>query len=351
MAEKTSIEWTDASWNPVRARNKATGKVGWHCVHVSEGCRNCYAEAINLRLGTGLPFKPGHEKDIEIFLQENILLAPLKWRAPLLIFLTSMSDFAGDFVTEHMLDQLFAIMALTTRHTYQALCKRPERMRRYLNNSEVQGRIVSVLNDQGPGWGLTDQQIVAACNRVYNQWPLSNIWIGTSVENQAAANERIPHLLATPAVKRFVSAEPLLGPIDLRSIAPRIDALKGEQPIVEGGLIEDFVFGAKIDWVIVGGESGREARPMHPDWPRDLRDQCKAAGVPFFFKQWGEWVPRAGTGWHHWIMADGSRHDETFDTRAHLNATLPMDSCGIERVGKNAAGNMLNGRQYLEFPA
>ncbi len=218
MGAVTAIEWTDATWNPIRARNRKNGKVGWHCVHVSEGCRNCYAEKINLRLGTGLPFKPGHEKDVEIFLDENILLQPLRWKKPRKIFFTSMTDAAGAFVPFWMLDKIFAVMALCPQHIFQVPSKRPERMRAYISDPDRHATVIDhwrqlpqrrkqrvTINRGGP---------VLATSFA---WPLDNVWLGTSVEDQATADERIPHLLTTPAAIRFISAEPLLGLFTLRA--------------------------------------------------------------------------------------------------------------------------------------
>src|ERR1043166_3823667 len=131
MAANSKIEWTDASWTPIRARNLKTGKIGWHCEHVTSGCEFCYAENMNKRLGTGLSFKPGHRKDIQIFLDETMLLAPLRWKKPRMIFVCSMTDAFADFVKDEWLDKMFAVMALCPQHTFQVLTKRPERMREW----------------------------------------------------------------------------------------------------------------------------------------------------------------------------------------------------------------------------
>ena len=119
MGERSKIEWTDASWTPIRARNRITGKLGWHCTHASPGCVHCYAEDMNRHVGTGLPFKPGHEKDIEVFLDETMLLTPLCWKRPRKIFVCSMTDLFADFVPDEWIDKMFAVMALTPQHTYQ----------------------------------------------------------------------------------------------------------------------------------------------------------------------------------------------------------------------------------------
>lgn len=139
MSEHSTIEWTDSTWSPIRARlkekigRKAKGSLGWHCEHASEGCRNCYAEGFNRRLGTGLDFKPGHRDDVEIFLDEEMLLAPLRWKKPKIIFVCSMTDAFASFVRDEWLDRMFAVMALCPQHTFQVLTKRAERMREYIN--------------------------------------------------------------------------------------------------------------------------------------------------------------------------------------------------------------------------
>lgn len=165
MGDKTAIEWTDATWNPIRARNLKTGRVGWFCIHMSEGCANCYAEDWNMRLGTGLPYKPGHLKDIEIFLDEKTLEQPLRWRAPRKIFPCPMTDMFADFVKDEWIRRMVMVMADARQHTFQPLTKRP-------------GRAMAAFS-----------QLPA---------PL-NVWLGVSVEDQATADERIPVLLATRA--------------------------------------------------------------------------------------------------------------------------------------------------------
>jgi hypothetical protein len=211
-------------------------------------------------------------------------------------------------------------------------------------------------------------------------WPLPNVWLGVSVENQKAADERIPLLLATPAAKRFISAEPLLGPLNLTNLPAlgldRSDYVPTREDIDDdwrfsalgagdvyhgcgGDLISDGPEHPALDWVICGGESGPDARPMHPDWARGLRDQCAAAGVPFFFKQWGEWLPGlqfedvhreadpsleqsrfACMDWNDgkWLDIGGGWMDD------------PSDGA-VYRVGKKLAGHLLDGKEWREFPS
>jgi protein gp37 len=269
---KTSIEWTDASWNPI---------VG--CTEVSPGCANCYAARLAATRLSGVPAY----KDLAIlnngkprwlgnvaFLAER-LEEPLHWRKPRRIFVCDMGDLFHESVQMEWLWQIWSVIAACPRHTFQILTKRADRMHFYVKYfaNELTKHCIGELNT-----------------------PLPNVWLGVSVENQRFADERIPLLLQTPAAVRFLSCEPLLGKVDLYKLrhATRKNIL--------------------VDWVIAGGESGPHARPMHPDWARSLRDQCQAAGVPFFFKQWGEW----------WS--------------------------GM-RLGKKKAGRLLDGREWNEFPA
>ncbi|MFW2829896.1 phage Gp37/Gp68 family protein [Sphingomonas sp. ID0503] len=249
MAETSTIEWTDATWNPV------TG-----CSVISPGCKHCYAMKL---AGTRLKNHPSREGLTidtaagpvwtgEVRVNEPAMLDPIRWKRPRRIFVCAHGDLFHENVLDSTIDRVFAVMGAAPQHTFQVLTKRAERMRAYF---------ARVTADPAANW------------------PLPNVWLGVSAEDQARANERVPQLLATPAARRFVSAEPLLGPINLH------DAMWAG----DGDPLADLT--ATIDWIIVGGESGLGARPMHPDWARSLRDQCVAAGVPFFFKQWGAWAP------------------------------------------------------------
>jgi protein gp37 len=373
---------------------------------VSEGCRNCYAEKIAGRFrGEGLPYegltaitngKPVWNGQIEFV--EAHLLDPLKWKPVFVtcevcgvcqhqcacekfnhrsrrIFVNSMSDLFHENV--HKVDRtlIFAVMLLCPQHTFQILTKRPERMLAWLSEPGRRSAILKaasmlafdlqslrayknipkpenatdVVYDCGPNG---DE---AGC-RVRDVWPLPNVWLGVSVENQKAADERIPLLLQTPAAVRFLSVEPLLGAVDLNNIAAltlhppsyvptqediddnwRFSSLDSSDLYwTDGGLISDGPDRPGLDWVICGGESGPDARPMHPHWVRGLRDQCVAAGVPFFFKQWGEWSPSQAP--------DGG-------TLAGYGEFGPATSpVGMRRIGKKAAGHLLDGIEWHQFP-
>lgn len=239
MGDKSTIEWTDATWNPV------TG-----CTKVSPGCDNCYAERVSKRFGRDF-------SKVELYYDR--LDQPLRWKRPRMIFVNSMSDmFHGD-VGRHFLECCWDVMERCPQHTFQILTKRPRLAQDFLRRRRV----------------------------------LPNVWIGTSVEDQVAANLRIPVLAELPAAVRFLSVEPLIDQVDLQDFLhlewmESMDDWGREMLASLGGLEPE------IDWVIVGGESGPKARPIDPDWVRLLRNQCVAAGVPFFFKQWGGLKAKSG---------------------------------------------------------
>lgn len=288
----TNIEWTDETWNPV------TG-----CDRTSPGCDHCYALTLAKRLKAmgnqryqvdGDPRTSG--PGFGVTLHPDKLDEPLHWRTPRRVFVNSMSDLFHPDIPTGFIFEVFATMAEARRHTFQVLTKRPQRM----------AQILTLWDGMAGGGGL----------------PV-NVWLGTSIESDRYTF-RANHLRATPAAIRFLSLEPLLGPL------PSLD-LSG------------------MDWVIVGGESGPYARPMHPDWARDIRDRCVDAGVPFFFKQWGAWAPgtvrtplASGATNHGHFCSDGR-----FITRSEDKASRVF----IARNGKKASGRELDGRTWDEFPA
>jgi protein gp37 len=304
----TKIEWTDQTWNPTTGCNK-----------ISAGCKNCYAEPMHKRLkGMGQPkYQTDFNKGVQTW--EDELLKPLKWKKPRKVFVNSMSDLFHEDVPFFFIDKVFAIMALTPQHTYQVLTKRADRMSEYFSQLLKQSNRVKSFNIFT---GLTDEV----------EFPLPNVWLGTSVENQEQADKRIPHLLSVPAAVRFLSCEPLLGRVDLKNIKGNAGSYyQVLEPVLNAGDSSR----PSIDWVIAGGESGHDARPMHPDWVRSLRDQCQAAGVPFFFKQWGEWMPIGTTDGLQQLPFGNYNIDTKF---------------GFSKVGKKAAGRMLDGREWNKYP-
>lgn len=282
MGAKSKIEWTDASWNPIRAHRLSTegdpGGMGWHCEHVSEGCRNCYAQTMNTRLGTGLEFKPGNRDQIELFLDQKMLLAPLSWRKPRMIFVCSMSDLFADFVPDEWIDRIFAVIAFCHRHTFQVLTKRPERMRGYLNDREGYLHVLDELTNL-PTPLFSAEDFV---------WPLPNVWLGASCEDQAAFDDRWRELREVSAAVTFLSMEPLLGEIFFRPEKP--------------------------DWIIIGGESGPHARSMDIAWARDILAQCRAADVPCFVKQLGArpFSLVKDDCFKHWVIGEESFENGRF---------------------------------------
>lgn len=249
----TKIEWTDETWNPIRGTK---GK--WHCTKVSEGCRNCYAERLNRRFG-GPAYVVGADT---LRLDPDVLGKPIRWRRARMVFVCSMTDLFHEDVPFEWIDRMFAIMIATPRHTFQVLTKRIARAAEYFGHSRALFSAASA------------------------PWPAPNVWLGTSVEDQATADKRIPELLKTPAAVRFLSCEPLLGPIELPLAEPT-----GKFRTHRGGRRQLQMKQTGVHWVICGGESGPHARPMHPEWARSIRDQCQAAGVSFFMKQMAKKAP------------------------------------------------------------
>jgi protein gp37 len=299
----------------------------------------------------------------EVRFNDKVLLDPLRWQRPRKIFVCAHGDLFHESVPFEWIDRVFAVMALASHHVFQVLTKRPERMRDYVSadrRDEMNSHAGTMMHwDDMPS----------------PNWPLPNVWLGTSVEDQPRADERIPVLLNTPAAVRWLSGEPLLGPVNLTAIDingdAEMDALNVRDWATEVedwrdssdtweddfedwyGCYPDKVSGPMhptIDWVVVGGESGPGARPMHPDWARSLRDQCAAAGVPFLFKQWGEFAP----GDHGKSKSDDCRFLGSSGTNLGCDrgAWGQMgDLTMVQRVGKARAGRLLDGVEHNGYPA
>ncbi len=295
MADRSQIEWTDATWNVI------TG-----CSRVSRGCENCYAErlaATRLRRHpsrAGLTDANGRWNG-EVRFNPQWLDWPLRAQRPRRIFVAAHGDLFHENAPDAWIDSIFAVMALSGRHVFQVLTKRPERMRAYLDVGEgrMAGAIMGWLAD-GPAAPVPispqrrfDLLRIADAGRPWFDWPLPNVWLGVSAEDQATADERVPILLDTPAAVRWLSAEPLLGPLDLRQIRLRGELSTLDALAPRRGHMEEFRW-PRLDWVVAGGESGPGARPMHPAWARALRDQCSAAEAAFHFKQWGGRSAKSG---------------------------------------------------------
>lgn len=332
--KNTKIEWTDHTFNP------------WiGCTKVSPGCANCYAESQDLRWGHDSwgQGKPRRRTSAGNWKQ------PLAWNRAVhqrvlsamhqvrhfgddhykadrpRVFCASLADWLDHEVQTAWRVDLLALIEATQNLDWLLLTKRPESWNARLHEAMGAGSSLAL--------------------RWLNGTPPANVWIGTTVEDQQHADERIPHLLRVPARVRFLSCEPLLGPVDLRPHIGLIGGAARDLAVVQGIPL--------IHWVICGGESGPKARPMHPDWARSLRDQCAAAGVPFFFKQWGEWTPgenltRGGRLRTATLFADSWDYSTQTDKQSE-NCHVD-DSPDLYHVGKHAAGRLLDGREHNEFP-
>jgi protein gp37 len=265
MSTQSSIEWTDATWNPVRG-----------CEKVSPGCAHCYAETFAERF-RGVPGHP-YEQGFDLRLVPEKLTEPLTWKKPRRVFVNSMSDLFQDGVPFEFIDQCFAVMACAQKHTFQVLTKRPARMLEYmLSRAKCADYWKRAARDLG--WALEWEGFSLV------PFPLPNVWLGVSVENQHFADERIPLLLQTPAAVRFISAEPLLEFIDLCGLrGGTFDAMTG---CGDRERLTEWAHTPSLDWVIVGGESGQGARPFNIDWARQIIEDCELAGVACFVKQLG----------------------------------------------------------------
>ncbi|MBJ7446818.1 MAG: phage Gp37/Gp68 family protein [Brevundimonas sp.] len=369
MADHTHIEWTDATWNVV------TG-----CAVVSPGCTNCYAMKLAgtrlrdhpSRAGLTVASKAGPVWNGQVRFNADWLQQPLRWKKPRRIFVAAHGDLFHEGVTDVQLDQIFAVMALCPQHTFQVLTKRPERMKIYIG--KALGRIADTIIRMRRERGDRDMVVgpLPHLEPGATWWPLPNVWLGVSVEDQTRADERIPLLLETPAAVRWLSVEPLLAPVSLRwakwhDYAGQIADRRTER---SRSLAEQYDGVRGLHWVVAGGESGPSARPMHPDWARQLRDQCAEAGIPFLFKQWGTWKEfrhdQDGPSVHD-VDARGEAAKRLLDSvpadqRAFLSADgrtfrhvteLPDDvPCRLmQRLGKETNGRLLDGVLHDAYPS
>jgi protein gp37 len=343
MSTASKIEWTQTTWNPV------TG-----CDRISEGCDHCYALTLAKRLKAmgsakyqvdGDPRTSGPGFGVTV--HERAMLEPLSWRTPRTVFVNSMSDLGHARVGRRATARIWAVMALTGRHQFQVLTKRPKRLADLLVDpafvrevgvqaSDIIGHTAPhrgrwrldlggqrLAGDSGIGGGWTTETSHHADGTIANTlwlppWPLPNVWLGTTIES-AQYISRADDIRRAPAAIRFLSCEPLLRPLTGLDLTG-------------------------IDWVIAGGESGgAAARPMHPDWARSLRDQCRAENVAFFFKQWGEWAPAGrGIGLAQHNVGREVLLGQSLDDMGHRQV--------MRRVGKHAAGRLLDDRTWDEYP-
>lgn len=373
MGDKTGISWTNtrhpdgtvtpgATWNPVSG-----------CTKLSPECKFCYVDR-DWHRWAHLPAYAGR-KFTDVACHEDRLDQPLRWQRPRRIFPCSTADLFHADVPDAFLDKIFAVMALCPQHTFPILTKRAERMQHYLS---APGRREAIARAAGAFPARHSLDWVRADGRDGTtrggdpdertqwlpRWPLPNVHVGVTAGTQDSADTRIPFLLATPAAVRWISAEPLLEPLDVTRWIVQARAATGHgasQPpgtMVDGmELVGDrWIRRVGLNWLVCGGESGsrKMARPMHPQWARDLRDQCQDAGVPFYFKQQGEWIPgREATNDQRdnprthgcWVnVRDGKTHDGN-DAAAFRDGDLHM-----LYVGRKAAGEMLDGQELKAMP-
>lgn len=393
MAATTNIGWCDATVN-----------FWWGCTKVSAACDHCYAETWAKRLGKDLW---GAGKDRWQIKGATALAFKLERRAVregrrLKVFSNSMYDFFDSEVPDAWRDEAMAVIALTPHLDWLVLTKRPKVMREYIGGlwarREALGDLMAKIGGEDRvGWYAPESDGKRGWAGMCT--PLPNLWLGVTAEDQKMADLRIPDLLATPAAKRFVSCEPLLGPVDVgkylrgcyecaiecgyRSATPPPEekchwcgavgsdfgefcpACKRQGfghvcPHCEANVVHRHPDTPCLDWVICGGESGKDARPMHPAWARALRDQCEAAQVPYFFKQWGAWLPWEPEHGPCWKAQNGLSEDRHVLFPANIDEDPNWDDglwaipglrhFAFQRVGTKRAGNLLDGQRHEDFP-
>lgn len=339
MAKQHKIQWLNLpgykgeTWNPI---------IG--CSKVSAGCENCYAERMANRLSFN-PNTPWYKYVVtdgkwngKTALLGGHPILPFTWKAPRLIFVCSMGDLFHEKTKFQTIDKIFATMASCPQHIFIVLTKRAKRMSKYFKWYDTSWNSVGMQgNDRIRYYCYHDFGVEIDYNDW--KWPLPNVWLGVTAENQEQANKRIPYLLEIPAAVRFVSFEPMLRSVSIAEYWRECGA----------GAYEIWLNG--LDWVIAGGESGPGARPLHPDWVRTIRDQCKASEVPFFFKQWGEYRPansmdKGGKDKWKWISTSGTVEPSlarTFHNEREHHELMFL-------CGKSKAGNLLDGGKYEQYP-
>ncbi|HYP56811.1 MAG TPA: phage Gp37/Gp68 family protein [Beijerinckia sp.] len=291
------IEYAEATWDPIAG-----------CTRKSAACRHCYAEALTAEAsqpgmwGEGFADKGagGASWTGKVEIQEDRLKLPLEWEKPSRIFVNSISDLFHESLASEVIDRVFAVMALAPQHIFQVLTKRPKVMQAYMADKAARARIESAME------ALAGSPVKIA------GWPLPNVWLGVTAENQKEADRRIPLLLQTPAALRWAAAEPLLEKVDFKV----------------GTWLKADGAGPRLDWIVAGGETGAEGQKCHPDWARALRDQCAQGATPFFWTQWGEHIPSSGVA-------------------APSDATAPVT---FTRIGSGPASRELDGILHDAYP-
>lgn len=359
MADSTLIEWTDATWQIL------TG-----CSVLSAGCKHCYAMRLAgsrlqhhpSREGLTIQTKAGPVWNGKVRFNEQWLDQPLRWRRPRTIFVCAHSDIFHEAVADATLHRIWAVMALAGHHTMQVLTKRSERMVEFTRAiADDPAPVIDLLDQLKPsslwnGSAYTARQSLEVAGR------LPNVWMGVSTEDQQNANQRVPDLLRAAVAHRFVSAEPLLGPIRFDHIetmafrgAEGVNALTGELE----GFLGDPVghINNRIDWIITGGESGPDARPMHPHWPQHIQLQCERYGTMFMHKQNGAWgeVETDPEQWKEKPATNLRRGRITMYPSGEYKGRgfFPVHARGVvqlDRMSKKQSGRLLNGVLYNDMP-
>ncbi len=308
------------------------------------GCQNCYAERIAGRFaGPGKPYeglirlvgsKQVPQWNGQVKFIEDHLDDPLRWERPRLVFVNSMSDLFHEALADEQIDRIVNVMGLARQHTFQVLTKRPERMADYLASR------AQMIRDYGP----VHTHLVPGGT----PWPLPNVWWGTSASDQPTLDAKLQHLMACRqnAAVLWLSLEPLTGPVTLKMAQPFLAHLGAAAVECQHGFDACPECDRGIDWVVVGGESGPKARPIHPDWVRQLRDECLQAHVPFHFKQWGEYQPSGRQ-----IAPRITERKDISGGYKGLRRVIWPGGQMVEKVGKKAAGRLLDRREHNDMPA
>lgn len=324
------------TWNPI---------IG--CSKISDGCENCYAEtqanirSFNSKTPQYKEVVSGKRWNGKTTLVKSQLDKPSKWTKPRAIFVCSMGDLFHESVPFEWIDDLFAMMASNPQHLFIVLTKRPHIALKWFNHKDTSWKNEGMQGDERIRYLCYHNHGVQIEFEAW-KWPLPNVWMITTTENQEELNKRAPYLLQVPAAKRGISIEPMLGPMDIQKwLVPGADGTPEEME-----RYHDF-----IDWVIVGGETGPKARPMHPDWVRSVRDQCHATGTPFFFKQWGEYrqsteIDKAPLRNWVWVSSSGDIEDSSPKPfkNEHLHHELMI------KVGRKAAGDWIDFKRHHNWP-
>lgn len=350
MPQKSSIEWTDYTSNAIYFVSKDNNKRGWFCAHVSEGCRNCYAEVLNKRFGNKLDFKASNAKFVKPVLNEKELTEIIKLNTRLgkkcktaKMFPFDMTDLFLNIIPDEMRDTFFAVVALCDNITFQVLTKRAKEMRDYFTSNASKKRRRNAFIKLCKRLEVNQVHVSGFIEQMEaNNWVLPNVWLGVSVEDHKTADERIPLLVETPAAVRWLSIEPLLSHLNLNAYFS-VNFFWNKKPYPSGCM--------NLNWVVVGGESGINARPMHPDWVRSIRDSCQELRTPFFFKQWGKWKPES---YMTILEMPPSRADKNVGC-FNSDGKFVVGEIGSElqnmiAVGKGKAGRLVDGREWNEFP-